>query len=209
MAKLSKDERAALEEWSPGFLGMPVHRELEHQMELCRKGIEDAIVVGPRGVGKTEAVKRFCDRMRAGRSATDDRRSVPPAGGGPVLRSLAGHRAQDGSPRPVQGAVRRRRRGWALDSSRPPVCRDHIADEVQRRNVRLICIDEAQLIDAANLDLLRQVPDAARSRGHVMGLMLIGNEELRDSLVAIRQMGQRFSAEVKFHRISRKSVART
>lgn len=205
MAKLSKDERAALETWTPGLLGMPVHRELEHQMEVCRKGIEDAIVIGPGGVGKTEMVKRFCNRMREeeARRTIEDPSHLPAEvlyyeasrATGPKTGLLDLYKALFGGASRVGARFQT-----------PASLRDHIADELQRRNVRLICIDEAQLVDAANLDLLRQVPDAARSRGHAMGLMLIGNEELRDSLVAIRQMGQRFSAEVQFHRISRKSV---
>jgi type II secretory pathway predicted ATPase ExeA len=72
-----------------------------------------------------------------------------------------------------------------------------IVAQLRVRNVSLICIDEAQMIDARNLDLLRQIPDIARESGHPLGMILAGTAVLRQSLVTIGQLGQRFSAEIR------------
>lgn len=207
MKKLSKDERVVLEQWSARFFAMPVHDELEHQLQLGIKGVEHTAVFGDRGVGKSYSIDRFCNRIRnrEADAMLDDPTHMPveviyyessPANG------------------PKTGLMDLYQRLFGGDSrvgarfQSPTSLRDHIAAEVRRRNVRLICIDEAQMINSDNLDILRQVPDAAlRNEQHVVGMMLIGDENLRDSLVEIRQLGQRFSGQVKFPQISRRELS--
>jgi hypothetical protein len=41
------------------------------------------------------------------------------------------------------------------------------------------------------------VPDRARVVKHPLALVVAGSEELRDSLVVIRQLGQRFASEIR------------
>jgi DNA transposition AAA+ family ATPase len=79
---------------------------------------------------------------------------------------------------------------------------EHIAAECKHRGLSLICVDEAQMLSAANLELLRQVPDKARAEGHPLGLLVAGSEELRDTLVSIQQLGQRFASEIRMHPLS-------
>jgi type II secretory pathway predicted ATPase ExeA len=205
--QLTPEERQELENWKPRYLRLPVHALVEHQIKLAMAGVEDSIVIGPPGVGKTMSLQRAINDLRARESdRLLEAGDYMPAEIIYYLASVAKglktalvdlHEELFGTGVRVGAKFRT-----------PQNLRDHVVEEVIRRNVRLICIDEAQFINSANLDLLRQVPDVARQRGHQMSLMLVGNEALRESLVEIGQMGQRFTGEIKFPRISRAGAAK-
>jgi hypothetical protein len=206
-AELTPEERQELVGWTAGFLKLPVHARLAYQMSLALSGLEDTVVIGPSGVGKSTSVRRViedCRRAESERLLNDlDHSPIEiiyyeaSVAKGMKTALVDMHQSVLGSGVSVGNKFRT-----------PQTLRDQIVDELIRRNIRLVCVDEAQFINSANLDLLRQVPDAARYRGHAMSLVLVGTEKLRDSLVAIGQMGQRFSGEVKFERISRSAVAK-
>jgi type II secretory pathway predicted ATPase ExeA len=84
---------------------------------------------------------------------------------------------------------------------------DRAARALMERQIHLVCIDEAQMIDPANLDLLRQIPDRARKLGHAMGIIYIGSEELHDRLVRIQQLGQRIGTVINLPRIEQATLA--
>ena len=204
--RLTPEEMVELRRWRPPFLEFPVHKVLEHQFGLCIRGIEDAIVIGPRGTGKTKSVVRACQDVRS----TEAERVIEESSYMP--REVVYYEAckADGAKTALLDLYREIFHGGSPISARsqsPHSLREHIADEAVRRNIRLVCVDEAQLISSENLDMLRQVPDALRARGHMAGLMLVGSEELRDRLRKIKQLGQRFSGEVVFPRADRKTVA--
>ena len=186
------------------FLHRDVHAELEHEMRLCMKGVESAIVIGDRGVGKSKAVQFFCDKIEQEEcercmapGSTDLPRAIlrydtsKATGTKTALLDLWTMAAEE---TPSAGMQRR---------SSPQSIIGEIVQALEIKNVALVCIDEAQMISPENLDLLRQVPDAARERGYALGLLLVGSGELRDSLVAIRQLGQRFATELHFQPLSR------
>ena len=71
----------------------------------------------------------------------------------------------------------------------------------------MICIDEAQHIDAPNINHLRQLIDAAHQRGHALQLVLIGNEGLPERVAETGQLGERFTGWVAFPRFSADHVS--
>lgn len=208
MAKetLTEEQVKELQAWSAEFLQLPVHLELQHQMNLCMQGIEQGFVIGARGAGKTYSVRWLINEIQA----AEVERSLSEPGYEPrevlyyeASRATGTKTALIDLYEVIFGYVSKA--ASRFHTARSLV--EQIAAEMQRRNIALICVDEAQMIDAANLDLLRQVPDVARGMEHSVGLILVGSEELRDSLARIKQLGQRFSGEVRFPRIDRSQIA--
>ena len=74
-------------------------------------------------------------------------------------------------------------------------------------DTRLIVIDEAQLINAQNIDHLRQLNDVAESLNHSLQLVLIGDEGLVPIVAATGQLGERFSHVIKFPSLTPADVA--
>lgn len=204
---LSAAERAELEAWQPNFFTLPIHAQLEHQIELCAQGVESAIVIGPPGVGKTYSVQLLLQRAEdreADRSLADPRheprRMLYHVAGLSTGRKTAALDLYQRVAGPIGNGKRR--------SISPHDLALQTAEELKRQRVHVVCIDEAQLISAENIDQLRQVPDFARQLGHPMGLLLVGTEELRPRIVEIRQLGQRFAAEVLMTPASSADLAR-
>jgi hypothetical protein len=202
---IDQKTKAELESWSPDFLQLSIHNELEHQLRLGMQGIEHAVVIGPRGVGKTHSVKWILGELQA---EEVERSLADPAY---VPREVLYYEASRASGTKTViidlheqifgGGTRAAIRFHTAAS-----LIDQIVAEVRSRGICLICVDEAQMIEPHNLDLLRQVPDRARALGHPLGLVLVGSEELREKVVAIQQLGQRFSAEIQMPLIDRKTV---
>lgn len=196
----------ALRDWSPAFLEMPVHSEIRHAMRLGIAGVESGVVIGSRGVGKTYAIRTLAQIIQdeeIDRSLRDPqyapRRIVvyeasESRGSKTALidcfEVLAG---------PMSTSMRR--------SRSPRRLIEEIAGEIQAQGIHLICIDEAQMIDASNLDQLRQVIDHCAKDGHPFAYLLAGSEELRDTLVQIQQLGQRFATQISFPPISLNEIA--
>lgn len=194
---LSADERTRLEEWESGFLRLPIHASILHDMRACMDGKQSAAIIGPRGVGKTYSISRLKADLEAeeiARNSTFPRQILSyeaseATGAKTALVDL--HEQVIG---PISTGMRRQ--------ASPKFLIDQIAQECQIKNYALLCIDEAQKISPHNLDLLRQVVDSAKRLGHRMGLVLIGNEGLRGSLVQIQQLGQRIATEIQIPLLS-------
>lgn len=204
---LSAEECAELERWQPTFFTLPIHAQLEHQIHLCAQGIESAIVVGPPGVGKTYSIHSLLQRAedREVERTLLDPRHEP--------RRILYHVAGLSTGRKTAGLDLYQRVAGPIGSGKRRSVSPHdlallTAEELKRQHVHVVCIDEAQLISAENLDHLRQVPDFARELGHPMGLLLVGTEELRPRVVEIRQLGQRFAAEIVMVPVSSADLAR-
>ena len=192
-------------DWEPRFLRLPVHKVIEHQMRLCMDGVESALVIGPRGAGKTAAVRRLIKDVEAeevDRLAVNEEYELRR-----VLYFEAS--AATGTKTILINVYEQLFGHFSSSALRFQTAKNlvrQISQQVQTEGIHLICVDEAQMIDPKNLDLLRQIPDAAQANGHPMGLLLVGSEELRDSLSEIKQLGQRFSAEIKMKPLSKKQL---
>lgn len=201
---LAADEIAWMRTWRElDFLPLEIHDELEHQVRVCMSGNENAIVVGEGGLGKSRSVQLICDRIE---QEEMDLGMTPGSGHKPrrILRYEAS-RAQGTKTALLdlwtQAAEGAPSAGMQKRSS-PHLIIQEIVQALEMRNVALIVIDEAQMIAPDNLDLLRQVPDAARAKGYSLGMLLIGSPALRSALAGLRHLGQRFSAELTFQPLS-------
>jgi type II secretory pathway predicted ATPase ExeA len=197
---LTAEELAWMRDWRGlDFLSLEIHAELEHQVRVCMNGDENAIVVGEGGLGKSRSVQVICDKLEGEEvelSIRTDGAHQPRR----ILRYDAS-RAQgtktallDLWARAIEGVPSA---GMQRRSS-PHLIIQEIVQTLEMRNVALIVVDEAQMIAPDNLDLLRQVPDAAKARAYHLSLVLIGSPALRAALVATKHLGQRFSAELNF-----------
>ena len=83
-----------------------------------------------------------------------------------------------------------------------------IIDECCTQNVRVLVIDEAQKIDAANHDQVRQLIDAARAREHTLGIVLIGTAPLRTTIIANGELGQRYAGYLTMEGFTTKELSR-
>lgn len=193
--------------WDPAFFRLPVHAQIEWEMEMCMKGIESGAVVGPHGVGKSYSVQRLIERIQDKQLSSaigDDEASLPEilyyesakaVGKMTALTDL--WELLEGEPLPSRGR----------QAASPRYVIWLIAQKLRSRDIRLVCVDEAQEINAANLDLLRQIPDAAAAIDHPMGFLYIGQERLRESLVRIGQLGQRVATEIKYQKVNEATLA--
>lgn len=203
--KLSAEEIAALHEWQaePPFFTLPVHIEIEQQLRLCMDGIENGILVGPPGVGKTKSIQILTNKLEAEEALDSD---------GEEPRDIIRYQAskaggtKTGLTDFLEAGLEETVSAYTKRSQSPKNLIDHIAEELKARNTSLVCIDEAHLINPDNLDLLRQIPDQAEELGHKVRFMLIGSSLLREHVAEIGQLGQRFSAEIRFPEISRRQV---
>lgn len=207
---LSADELLWMRQWRElDFLTLEVHEEVEHEIRICMNGIEHAIIVGERGLGKSKAVQVLCDKIE---QAEMELAMTPGSTHRPrrILRYNSS-RAQGTKTALLdlwtQAAEGAPSAGMQKRSS-PSLIIQEIVHALEMRNVALIVIDEAQMISPDNLDLLRQVPDAAKARGYALGMILIGSDELRASMVAIKQLGQRFATELRFLPLSSEDWAK-
>lgn len=200
---LTESERAELQNWAMPVLELDAHRELRYQLSLSREGKEHVLVTGGRGNGKTTAITRLLseiDREEVQRVIADA--EYQPKQTMYMVASKAEGRKTvllDLERALFGGSTRNR---WVTAHALV----ENLAEEFQTRSITLLCVDEAQMVSPDNLDLLRQVPDACAQRGHPLGLVLVGSEELRESLLEIQQMGQRFSTEIRFPRLTRSQV---
>lgn len=195
---LSAEELEWMRDWRElGFLELDIHAELEHQIRVCMNGDESAIIVGDGGVGKTRSVQLLCDRVEQ----EEMERAVSKGGPCQPRRILRYTSSRAQGPKTALLDLWTRAVGGAPSTGMQKRSTAHqIIEEIVKTlsmgNFALIVVDEAQMISPDNLDLLRQVPDAAKTRGYRLGLMLVGSPALRASLVEVRHLGQRFSAEL-------------
>lgn len=202
---LTAAEKKELEAWKKlPFLILEPHRKLKYQIVLCFNGVEHGIVVGPLGTGKSFTIEQYIKLLRAGEAEAviADPEYQP--------RSIVDMVSSDADgKKTVLSDLYAEVFGVSASDARfhtPRTLVELLAEEFRIRNTRLLCIDEAQKISPDNLDLLRQVPDECNRLDHPLSLVLVGNESLRDNVVEIRQLGQRFSFEIEFPRFSATTV---
>jgi Cdc6-like AAA superfamily ATPase len=192
--------------WEPDYFRLPVHAEIEHQMRLGLDGVESGLVIGARGVGKTYAVRHLAAKLQAEETSQAMDKDAAP-------RTILYYEASAAC-----GAKTALIDLWPKVTGRslsPGACRSHSADylidqiarRLKKKQVHLICVDEAQMIDARNLDLMRQIPDAAMEMGHRMAILYIGNESLRASFVEIKQLGQRIATAIVVPQITAHTIS--
>ena len=194
-------------EWKhPRFLRRKWHGILLFRIECAlgraRSGSSlappgNVLVVGSPGTGKTEGLKWALGQVRHGRLDDTSRGgSVLDAPPDPVVSFLCSR--GEGKTTTLEDVLEVVRGSGPMSISekrrfKPRALQEAIIEELREEHVRLLCIDEAQLIDEKNLELLRQIPDFGDEVGHPVRLCLVGTGELQQKLVAIGQLGQRFS----------------
>jgi len=211
---LSPEEKEELLVWSPTWYQQPVHSQVEYQLRRAFAGLENTVIVGPRGVGKSMTVSAATRRIQA-----ED-----------VERSLGErHVSEPDLLLERQGRLPSYARAivyyeTAKAIGRKTVLRDLLrtlkaklprgADrmwtdtqfvertvrELKERGVHAVCIDEAQEISVPNLEHLMAVWDQAKAQEYPFGMVLIGNHNLRDHMVSAELLGQRFTCEIHFPR---------
>lgn len=193
--------------WDPPFLSLPVHALVRHQLTLALNNVESTVIVGPRGVGKTRTVLSQITEIRA----AELRKQL--AGGGASPRQILWYATGEAAGRKTvlsdiyaqlkgRPMGRRSKQDWS-----PTEYIRQITDVIRDEHYALICIDEAQHIDPANINHLRQLVDAAQHVGHALQLVLIGNEELPRNVNATGQLGERFTGFVNFTPFAADQVA--
>lgn len=189
------------------WIDLAKHEEVEFHLQAALRHGHSVLVCGPRGVGKTASVQRYIENKldRDVQKQMDDpqyqRREIiyyESSRAEGTQTALVDLMEEVGGMELSYTAKRKSGRALILD----------IARELRQGRIGLVCIDEAQQINAHNLDLLRQVPDMAdQELDHTVGLVFIGNSGLRRSLIEIQQLGQRVSAEVEFGLLEQKHMA--
>lgn len=74
--------------------------------------------------------------------------------------------------------------------------------ELYGRDIRVLIVDEADQIDAANHVLLRQLWDLVRLDGRILGLVVAGTEALKQTLSENREIDHRYGSKVDLYRLS-------
>lgn len=183
--------------WEPPFLTLPTHALVEHQMRLALRGVESTLMHGPRGSGKTRLVSRVIAKIEAEQVQAQMTTGEYP------IRIVWYETSKATGPKTALNDLyaklidrpigKRSRQDWT-----PTQYIGQITERVVDENVRVIAIDEAHLIDAGNIDLLRQIPDAAAKSEHSLRLFLVGNEGLTRNVAATGQYGERFTGYIAF-----------
>lgn len=211
--KLTSDQRAELNCWSPPWYSMPVHAEIEYQVTRALNGKENSIVVGTRGVGKSETVRSAIHNAEAAelervaniQSGQPDAGSTSAPAAPAYPRAILYYEASEssGSKTALRDMLKQLKRRVTPSEVRNWTPGDFVEQtfkQLKRRNTHLVCIDEAQFINTENLELVRQVSDLARVNSFPVGIMLVGDHRLRDRLGATGQLGQRYTGLVEFPR---------
>ena len=211
--KLTTDQRAELNAWSPPWYSMPVHAEVEYQVTRALNGKENSIIVGTRGVGKSETVRSAIRGVEAAElervANMQSDQSGASSASAPALptyaRAILYYEASEssGSKTALRDMLKKLKRRITPSEVRNWTPADFVEQafkQLKRRNTHLVCIDEAQFINTENLELVRQVSDLARANSFPLGIVLVGDHRLRDRLGATGQLGQRYTGLVEFPR---------
>lgn len=212
---LSSDEFNQLLAWTPPWYAIPVHAEIEYQLQRGLDGKENTVVIGMRGVGKSETVRsalrgvavRELERaelrkqaLEAGTVLLPHEENLPAY---PRQALIYQASESSGTKTAVSDLLLKLNRPVKPSEARswtPTNFAEKAYQEIRRRQVHLVCIDEAQFISPDNLEHLRQVQDVARDEGFSFGIVLIGDYRLRARVAATGQLGQRYTGLVDFPR---------
>lgn len=187
--------------WRPGFYSRPVDAVVKHQMRLALGGVEHTAITGPRGAGKTALVQHIIDQYE--KQLTSRLVEDPDAD----LKAIHYYESSTatGNKTALTNMFERisSHRSRTIHTKSADHVRDRIGRQLVRKNIGVICIDEAHKIDEHNLDQVRQVADYVSSEFQQdVGLVLIGEPKLWSRLLGIGQAGQRFATHVEVEPIS-------
>lgn len=199
--------KTEIETWDGrAYLRFPIHYEIRDALEAAASGLTNVLIHGRAGVGKTTAVREEMAELRTRAMANDP--------GGYSERTyvhLTASRAE-GTKTALQDIHREIAdhvlSAHAQKHTSPRAFVDQIAEAMITNGTRLLCIDEAQMIDERNLDLVRQIPDITAEKNHPLGLILVGTPPLRNALANIGQLGQRFGREIPFPEMKRSEITK-
>jgi DNA transposition AAA+ family ATPase len=172
---------------------LKVDAEIDFQARLAMEGVEGAAIVGAKGTGKTEAVKRVIGRI--------SREEMLKTAGEPVGEIVLVTASDATGAKTLivdvyNELMKTRLTASAVRGMSTKDLVDAVASHCASNSINLLVIDEAQKANAHNLDQVREIPDRARDHGHVMGIMVIGNPELRNALAACGELGQRIGTVI-------------
>lgn len=200
MSRKPDDALEVMAAWTePRFLRLPWHRTLELRLQQASRGESSLAVIGEQGTGKTQAVKRFLPRV-----GSDSGEAIRGLWDGNVPGSpcffLTMSRA-DGKKTALVNLLEGLRDGIPITASElrrfsPSALLDLIVSECRERGHRIICLDEAQMMDANNLDQIRLLTDRSTDTGYTVRMCLVGTGSLAEGLSRIGQRGQRVAWEI-------------
>ena len=195
-----RNTHAGQPEWSMPWVELPIHDLMLHHVSHVAAGLQNLVITGPAGVGKSQTVlwalqqfaKREKERLEVRSGEAQPRGWIRYASGTAdgrktALRDLLaelGHRVNFAQSKHL--SVR--------DFTKTAI--EDLQGPAGKRNIRIVCIDEADRIDAANLEDLRQVIDEGEARDYPIGMILIGNDKVAARLRTNRELGQRFSLAI-------------
>ena len=199
---MSENESKITDRWTMPWIDLKVHELLWTHINAVAAGEDNLVVTGPKGLGKSQSTRRLLKRFE---KEERQRREVRSGTERPRKYKMYASGRADGSKsalRDLMGAL-----GYPLSdrdwrSSTPTrIIEDVVAvmkGPAGTRGLRMICIDEADEISPSNLDDLRKVLDKGEQSGYPIGMILIGNGPVAESLKANKELGERFGVSLTF-----------
>jgi len=198
LTKTTDSQLKLMAAWKdPPPLPLAWHRRLNAEIPLVRDGKCCAAIVGHQGTGKTFAIGRILESETP--SDPDSGSDLLGGGRQPVVLITA---ASATKPKDGLRLILPALRGWPISVSEDrrlgeAAMVSTIVDEMQSRGVRLLIIDEAQLIETEPLDQVRLIYDECRSRGHAAGILFVGTPRLEDHMSKAGLSGQRVPRPIR------------
>jgi DNA transposition AAA+ family ATPase len=184
------------------FLNLKVHAEIDHQIRLGLEGIESSAVIGAKGTGKTISVNLLADRL-------EREELINPKGAQGARRNIFRMVASNSTGAKtllldLYGLITQTKMTAAGSrATSPRELAELLARACKGQHIHLIIEDEAQKVNAHNLDQLREIPDRARAVGHEMGVLLVGNAGLRGERAECGELGHRIATVIEMPEIDR------
>ena len=205
---LSAAELAALERWEADhWIPLLVHEQVHHDVEHAFREGTGAVIYGPRGVGKTETVRRAIRTLEA----RESRRTMEDKTYEPRLISRYTSSTAGGAKTALADLMKHLTNADVANVTLRQSARNFsvaIGQVLQDRNIGLVVIDEAHQIATSNLEHLVGLLDIVREElEHRVGFVFVGNPGIRRALVKIQQMGQRIVTGLEFRAVKREEVA--
>jgi DNA transposition AAA+ family ATPase len=203
-----QDALDLMKTWTgPRFLKRPWYHLATLRMRDALKGGQNVVIVGDPGTGKTMGVKRVIRTLTEEMEGVPENSVLEPVDS-PIIH-FSGSQAQ--GTKTALMDVLHALRGIAMSNSQkrqysPMGAVSLIIDEMRERGVRLLCIDEAQMMDKRNAELVRQIPDSGDDVGYPVRLCLVGTAGIKGVLSATGQRGQRFPWEIEVRPLSKKEL---
>jgi type II secretory pathway predicted ATPase ExeA len=171
--RLSQSEKMRILAAGRGrFVRLPIHDRIQQQMLACAQNSACGVLVGAMGTGKTLSLLTIGQRMNGLEWSTDGISLQVVVHAASSMRSPADMlRGIMGVPVATAPSAR-----TASELRVPAVL------AMAGRDVRLLCVDDAQWLRSETIGMLLTLPDVANSVGWQLGLMLAGRPEFLTSL---------------------------